>query len=78
MRRSLTPVVRHLLLVAVTLGVLNAVGPWGLLSDGLVTTDQLTRLPLSLIPTFGVPFLLVVHLLSLARLRTHFEDVRQA
>src|SRR5262249_44425760 len=29
------------LLVAVTLGVLNAVGPWGLLSDGVVTTDQM-------------------------------------
>ena len=59
------------LLAAVTLGVLNAAGPSGILSDGVVTTDQVTHLPLSLIPTFGVPFLLVVHLLSLARLRTY-------
>lgn len=60
------------LLAAVALGVLNAPGPWGLLSGGAVTTDQMTQLPLSLIPTFGVPFLLVVHLLSLARMRTYF------
>ncbi|MGH4026334.1 MAG: hypothetical protein ACRDRV_17305 [Pseudonocardiaceae bacterium] len=59
------------LLAAVTLGVLNAAGPSGILSDGVVTTDQVAQLPLSLIPTFGVPFLLAVHLLSLARLRTY-------
>jgi hypothetical protein len=54
---------------AVTLGVLNSAGPLGLLTDGTLTTDLTTRMPLVLIPAFGVPLMLVLHMLSLAHLR---------
>lgn len=57
------------LVAAVTLGILNSAGPLGLLSDGTLTTDLVTRMPVVLIPTFGVPLLLVLHMLSLAHLR---------
>jgi hypothetical protein len=53
--------------VAVGTGVLSSSGPLGLLA-GEVTTDILTELPLSLIPTFAVPAWIVLHLISLLQL----------
>ena len=53
------------LIVAVTLGVLYSDSSLGLLGNGVDTTVA-TQLPLSLIPTFFVPFLLTVHVISVA------------
>ncbi len=55
---------------AVTLGVLNSRGPIGILSDQIVTTELVTHLPVVLIPVFGVPLMLVLHLLSAANLKS--------
>jgi hypothetical protein len=58
------------LVAAVTLGILNSRGPLGLLSDdGGLTTDLVSRMPVVLIPTFGVPLMLVLHMLSVANHR---------
>lgn len=57
------------LVVAVTLGVLNSAGPFGILSDQVLTTALVTELPVVLIPIFGVPLMLVLHLLSVANLK---------
>ena len=54
------------LVVAVTMGVLNAPGKFGLLA-GEVTTAPMLELPLSLIPTFFVPLSILLHLLVLRR-----------
>jgi hypothetical protein len=54
------------LIVAVTMGVLNAPGKFGLLA-GEVTTAPMLELPLSLIPTFFVPLSILLHLLVLRR-----------
>ncbi|MCA1696869.1 MAG: hypothetical protein LC749_20280 [Actinobacteria bacterium] len=54
------------LVVAVTMGVLNAPGKFGLLA-GEVTTAPLLELPLSLIPTFFVPLSVLLHLIVLRR-----------
>ncbi len=54
------------LVVAVTMGVLNAPGKLGLLA-GEVTTAPLLELPLSLIPTFFVPLSILLHLIVLRR-----------
>jgi hypothetical protein len=54
------------LVVAVTMGVLNAPGKFGLLA-GEVTTAPLLELPLSLIPTFFVPLSILLHLIVLRR-----------
>jgi hypothetical protein len=54
------------LVVAVTMGVLNAPGRFGLLA-GEVTTAPLLELPLSLIPTFFVPLSILLHLIVLRR-----------
>ena len=56
------------LVTAVTLGALNSPSSIGLLA-GDVTTAPMARLPMSLIPTFGVPFTLIVHIASLLQLR---------
>jgi hypothetical protein len=48
------------LIVAVSSGVLHGGPPLGLLA-GPITTDAVTRYPLSLIPTFGVPLALLLH-----------------
>jgi hypothetical protein len=53
------------LLNAVTLGVLSAPTP-GILRSA-VSTDAMTVLPLSLIPTFAVPLLLILHIISIAQ-----------
>jgi hypothetical protein len=49
-------------------GVLSGSSPLGLLR-GDVTTDIMQELPLSMIPTFAVPFWIVLHILSLIKLR---------
>ena len=54
------------LVVAVTMGVLNAPGIFGLLA-GQVTTAPLLELPLSLIPTFFVPLSILLHIIVLRR-----------
>ncbi|GLZ29653.1 hypothetical protein Lesp02_18430 [Lentzea sp. NBRC 105346] len=55
------------LVTAVSLGIAH-----GLTDPAMAIVS---RLPLSLIPTFGVPFLLVVHLLSLRTARTAKSDM---
>jgi len=54
--------------VAIAFGVLGASTPYGLLA-GEATTDIMNVMPLSLIPTFFVPFFIVLHILSLLKLR---------
>jgi hypothetical protein len=56
------------LVVAVTMGVLNAPGKFGLLASD-VTTAPMLELPLSLIPTFFVPLSILLHLIVLRRSR---------
>ncbi len=56
------------LVMAVSLGVLASATPVGVLA-GDVTTRFMGRFPLSLIPTFFVPLLLIFHLISLLRVR---------
>jgi len=56
------------LITAVTLGVLHGGRPLGLLA-GPITTDAVAHYPLSLIPTFGVPLALVLHLRTFRVLR---------
>ncbi len=49
-------------------GVLSGRSPIGLL-HGAVTTDIMQELPLSLIPTLGVPFWIILHMISLLKIR---------
>ena len=51
---------------AMTLGVLASASPVGILG-GDVTTRLMGEFPLSLIPTFFVPLLLILHLICFAR-----------
>ena len=53
---------------AVSLGVLASASPVGFLA-GDVTTRLMGQFPLSLIPTFFVPLLLIFHIISLIRVR---------
>ncbi len=54
------------LVVAVTMGVLNAPGRFGVLA-GAVTTAPMLELPLSLVPTFFLPLSILLHLIVLRR-----------
>jgi hypothetical protein len=54
------------LVSAMTLGVLASASPVGILA-GDVTTRLMGQFPLSLIPTFFVPLLLILHLICFAR-----------
>ncbi len=54
------------LVTAVSLGVLASASPVGVLA-GDVTTRLMGQFPLSLIPTFFVPLLLIFHVISLSR-----------
>jgi hypothetical protein len=56
------------LVLAVSLGVLASRTPIGILA-GDVSTRLMGQFPLSLIPTFFVPLLLILHLISLSRVR---------
>ncbi len=49
-------------------GVLSGRSPIGFL-HGAVTTDIMQELPLSLIPTFAVPFWIILHMISLIKIR---------
>jgi hypothetical protein len=49
-------------------GVLAGNSPIGILR-GDVASDIMQRLPLSLIPTFAVPFWIVLHIISLVKVR---------
>lgn len=55
------------LVTAVSLGVLNS-APLQAFGHG-VTTEAVTKLPLSVIPTFAVPLLFIFHLISIAQAR---------
>jgi hypothetical protein len=75
-----TPVARRLfvlwnlvglldLVMAVTLGVLTSATPLGVLhATGGVTSRLMGEFPLSLIPTFFVPLLAILHLVAFARI----------
>lgn len=54
------------LVMAVTLGILASPTPFGILAHGL-TTAVIGKFPMSLIPAFFVPLLIILHLISLAR-----------
>jgi hypothetical protein len=56
------------LVTAMTLGVLASASPVGILA-GDVSTRLVGQFPLSLIPTFFVPLLLIMHLIALSRVR---------
>jgi hypothetical protein len=49
-------------------GVLAGSSPVGILR-GDITTDIMQKLPLSLIPTFAVPFWIILHIISLIKVR---------
>src|SRR6516225_5761195 len=53
------------LVTAVSLGVLASASPVGVLA-GDVTTRLMGQFPLSLVPTFFVPLLLILHLIALS------------
>jgi hypothetical protein len=53
---------------AVTLGALSASGPQRVFFAG-PPADALGQLPLSLVPTFGVPLMALTHLVSILKLR---------
>lgn len=55
------------LVMAITLGVLFSEGPAGILVRNGLTTRVMTELPMSLIPTFAVPLLLILHTIVLAQ-----------
>jgi hypothetical protein len=55
------------LLTAVTLGILYSNTPAGVL-HGDIGTDLMATLPMCLVPAFGVPLTLVLHVLSLVNL----------
>jgi hypothetical protein len=56
------------LVMAVSLGILASASPLGIFAGG-ITTQTMGRFPLSLIPTFFVPFLFILHLIALSRYR---------
>jgi hypothetical protein len=56
------------LVMAVSLGILTSRSSLGLLA-GATTSAAVVAFPLSLIPTFLVPFYLILHLISLYRVR---------
>jgi hypothetical protein len=58
-------------------GVLSGSSPIGILR-GDVTTDILLELPLSMIPTFAVPCWIVLHIISLLKLRNAQTAVEEA
>jgi hypothetical protein len=56
------------LVVAVTLGVLSSPGRIGILARG-TTTRVMGQLPMTLIPTFAVPLLVILHIICIAQVR---------
>ena len=62
------------LVTAVTLGVPSSPPPVGILGYG-ITTQAMNMLPLSDIPTFAVPSLLTLHIISIAQAASRQADV---
>jgi hypothetical protein len=58
-------------------GVLSGSSPIGILR-GDVTTDIMQKLPLSLIPTFGVPFWIILHIISLIKVRKSASETEES
>jgi hypothetical protein len=56
------------LVLAVTLGVLSSPSRLGILTHG-ATTRVMGQLPMTLIPTFAVPLLVIFHIISIAQVR---------
>ena len=56
------------LVMAISLGILASASPLGIFA-GELTTKAMGKFPLSLIPTFFVPLLFILHLISLSRFR---------
>jgi hypothetical protein len=52
------------LVVAVSLGTLS-----GVINPHGIPTTAMSVLPMSLVPTFGVPMLLILHFISIAQAR---------
>jgi hypothetical protein len=45
---------------------------------GDVTTDIMQKLPLSLIPTFGVPFWIILHIISLIKVQKSASETEES
>ena len=58
-------------------GVLSGSSPIGILR-GDVTTDIMQKLPLSLIPTFGVPFWIILYIISLIKVRKSASETEES
>lgn len=65
------------LINAVTMGVLYSNSRIGLLATD-VSTDPMEELPMILIPAFGVPFTLILHVISLVNLTQRSSTVQSA
>ena len=65
------------LVMAITLGILSSATPLGIFA-GELTTRIMSQFPLSLIPTFFVPLLLILHIISLIRVRREGSEVRSS
>lgn len=58
------------LVEAVSLGAMSRfIGPHGLTNPNGITTAPMAVLPLSLIPTFAVPLMLILHIICIAQAR---------
>lgn len=64
------------LVTAVSLGILTSQSTLGILA-GATTSAAVVTFPLSLIPTFLVPFYLMLHLIALDQVRRHWAQQRQ-
>jgi hypothetical protein len=63
------------LVTAITLGAAGRfIAPQELAGPHGITTSPMTVLPLSLIPTFAVPFLLILHIICIAQARRWSEQ----
>jgi len=65
------------LVMAITLGILSSATPLGIFA-GSLTTRIMSQFPLSLIPTFFVPLLLILHIISLIRVSREGSEVRSS
>jgi len=71
------------LVMAITLGILSSATPLGIFAgetgtSGSLTTRIMSQFPLSLIPTFFVPLLLILHIISLIRVSREGSEVRSS
>lgn len=65
------------LVMAITLGILSSATPLGIFA-GDITTRIMSQFPLSLIPTFFVPLLLILHIISFIRVRREGSEVHSS